>query len=176
LACSGWTIVAQPWAACAFGVAATPTCELRADGAFELAGLEGCEHRLRLHDAKGKLRAEFTPSRPPTAAGVACNILIDRPRGKLELRGVVRNSNGEPIPGATLLFESNLRGADGVLRLLSDDDAFARSDDRGRYEIKLPRTPEHEISVYTKTGAPAALRERLLDDGSDEREHDLVVD
>jgi RNA polymerase sigma-70 factor (ECF subfamily) len=173
---TGWTIVAQPWAACASGVAATPTCELRADGAFELTGLEGCEHRLRLHDAKGKPRAEFTPSRPPTAAGVACDIMLDPPRGKLELRGVVRNKNGEPIPGATLLFESNLRGADGVLRVLLDDDAFARSDDRGRYEIKLPRTPEHEISVYTKAGAPAALRERLLDDGSDEREHDLVVD
>jgi len=173
---TGWTIVAQPWGACASGVAATPTCELRADGAFELAGLESCQHRLRLHDAKGKLRAEFTPLRAPTADGVACDILIDPPRGKLELRGAVRNKNGEPIPGATLLFESNMRGPEGVLRILLNDETFTRSDDQGRYQITLPRTAEHEISVYTKTGAPPTLRETLLDDGREEREHELVVD
>jgi hypothetical protein len=120
--------------------------------------------------------AEYTPSRAPTAEGVACDILIDPPHGELELRGVVRSKGGDPLPGTLLLVESNVRSADGVLRIVMSDDTFTRSDEQGRYQITLPRTAEHEFSVYTTPGAPAALRETLLDDGRAEREHDFVVD
>jgi hypothetical protein len=173
---TGWTIVAQPWAGCTSGGRATATCELRADGAFELTGLEGCQHRLRLQDAKGKLRAEYTPLNAPTPDGVACDIMLDPPRETLRLHGVVRSKGGDPLPGTLLLVESNVRSPGGVLRIVMSDDTFTRSDEQGRYQITLPRTAEHEFSVYTTPGAPAALHETLLDDGRKEREHDFVVD
>lgn len=173
---TGWTIVAQPWAGCTSGGRATATCELGADGAFELTGLESCQHRLRLQDAKGKLRAEYTPLNAPTPDGVACDIMLDPPRETLRLHGVVRSKGGDPLPGTLLLVESNIRSAGGVLRIVVGDDTFTRSDEQGRYQINLPRTAEHVVSVYTAPGGTPALRETLLDDGRKEREHEFVVD
>lgn len=172
---AGWWIEAQPWSDCARTSRARARCDIAADGRFEFAGLAPCVHRLRMYDGQSKLRAEFTPTLPPATESRSLEILLDPPRGELRLSGVVRRKSGSPVAGALLTIESITPGADGALRLLGKE-PVARTDERGRYSIALPRTAQHEISVFADLDRSRAAQETVLDDGRSERTLDFEVD
>lgn len=171
----GWTIEAQPWRDCSATNSTRAAATLGVDGSFAFAALAPCEHLLRLYDAKHTLRVEFAPSGPAAPDSQALEIVLDPPRDSLRLRGVVRRASGAPVAGALVMAESLIPASHGSLRLVSEQ-PLIRTDEDGRYQLTLPRTPEQRVSVFPAHGRNRAHLETLVDDGRSERELDFTLD
>lgn len=61
-------------------------------------------------------------------------------------------------------------------RCILGKEPLARTDEQGRYSIALPRTAQHEISVFAEYGRSRAAQVTVLDDGRGERELDFEIE
>jgi RNA polymerase sigma-70 factor (ECF subfamily) len=149
---------------------ARPSCVTDARGVFELEGLASCAHRLRFQtqaeryvwdDWKNVLAGvSFEPGALPSESPDWLTIRVSD-RDAVHVRGSVRRANGERLANAQLVFQCTVPQPDGALSI-GGERAFTHTDERGEFDVELPRTPGLSVRVYTSwTADGLALTQSL---------------
>ncbi len=173
--------------AATWGVAeATPprVCTITdASGEFELGGLVDAGYRIQFQtqiersmwdDGNNALVGViFLPSAPPTDAGTRLSIRVGGKVPNVRVHGTVENANGQPFANATLVFQCEVPGEHGTLQI-GGDKAFNHADERGAFDVQLPRTERITVRVYATTSKPPLLTQEFAP-GSDDAPLRLVV-
>lgn len=96
------------------------------------------------------------------------------PTELVRVHGNVRRGSGEKLAGATLVFDCRVPTDGGSLQV-GGKRALTHTNDRGEFDVELPRVPELAIQVYTSWTAEGLVLTQVLEPSRLASELVLVV-